>query len=70
MTPCNKLGVLLLAGIALLFVFDLGERASIPGMHSLVSTAEAVVGRPLTPVSIAGATRRTARRCAAGVYNC
>ena len=32
--------------------------------------AEAIVGRPLTPVSIAGATRRTVRRCAVGVYNC
>jgi len=35
-----------------------------------VSTAEARVGRPLTPVSVAGVARRTARRCAAGVYNC
>jgi hypothetical protein len=37
---------------------------------SLVSKAEAVVGRPLTPVSYAGVARRTARRCASGVYNC
>jgi hypothetical protein len=49
---------------------ELGERFEIPGMHSFVSTAEAVVGRPLTPVSYAGVARRTARRCAAGVYNC
>lgn len=35
-----------------------------------VSGAEARVGRPLTPVSVAGVARRTARRCAAGVYNC
>ena len=35
-----------------------------------VSTAEARVGRPLTPVSVAGVARRSARRCAAGVYNC
>jgi hypothetical protein len=38
--------------------------------YNIVSTAEAVVGRPLTPVSVAGATRRTVRRCAVGVYNC
>lgn len=39
--------------------------------QSLVTTAaEAKVGRPLTPVSVAGAARRTTRRCAAGVYNC
>lgn len=37
---------------------------------SLISGAEAVVGRPLTPVSVAGVARRTARRCAVGVYNC
>ena len=41
-----------------------------PGPVALISTAEAVVGRPLTPVSVAGVTRRTARRCAAGVYHC
>ena len=29
------------------------------------STAEAIVGRPLTPMSYAGVARRTARRCAA-----
>ena len=29
-----------------------------------------VVGRPLTPVSVAGVARRTVRRCALGVYNC
>jgi len=37
---------------------------------SLISAAEARVGRPLTPVSVAGVARRTTRRCAAGVYNC
>jgi len=30
-----------------------------------VSTAQAVVGRPLTPVSYAGVARRTSRRTAA-----
>ena len=36
----------------------------------IVTSAEAVVGRPLTPVSVAGVARRTRRRCSAGVYNC
>jgi hypothetical protein len=49
---------------------ELGERYEVPGVHSFVSTAEAIVGRPLTPVSYAGVARRTARRCAAGVYYC
>lgn len=35
-----------------------------------VPQAGAVVGRPLTPVSVAGVARRTARRCAVGVYYC
>ena len=42
----------------------------LPPAFSLISSAEAVVGRPLTPMSGAGVARRTARRCAAGVYNC
>ncbi|MBW8636878.1 hypothetical protein K1W69_06735 [Hoeflea sp. WL0058] len=37
---------------------------------SLVSEAQAIVGRPLTPVSYAGVARRTTRRCISGVYYC
>ncbi len=33
-----------------------------------LDTAQARVGRPLTPMSVAGVNRRAARRCAAGVY--
>ena len=50
--------------------FELGDQLSIPGVHSFVSSAEAIVGRPLTPVSYAGVARRTVRRCAVGVYYC
>ena len=70
MTVLKRLGIIVLAGIIGLGALELGERLSVPGIHSFVSTAEAVVGRPLTPVSVAGVARRTARRCAAGVYNC
>jgi hypothetical protein len=70
MTVSKQFGLVLLAGLSGLFALELGERLSIPGMHGFVSTAEAVVGRPLTPVSVAGVARRTARRCAVGVYNC
>ena len=49
---------------------EIGERCEVPGVHSFVSTAEAVIGRPLTPMSVAGVARRTARRCAVGVYAC
>jgi len=57
---------LLAFGLAL----DMAERAGVPHVPAFVAPAEAVVGRPLTPVSYAGVARRTARRCAAGVYNC
>ena len=35
-------------------VTESGEHLFIQGVPALVSTAEAVVGRPLTPVSVAG----------------
>ena len=70
MTTWRKIRVLLLAGIIGVGGLELGNRLSIPGFHGLIISAEAVVGRPLTPVSVAGTARRTSRRCAAGVYNC
>lgn len=70
MTVSKKIGVIVAAGIIVLCGLELGERLSIPGVHSFVSTAEARLGRPLTPVSVAGVGRRTARRCVTGVYNC
>ena len=75
MTILKKIGVLLLAGIIGVTGLELGSQLSIPGWSSpglsgVVSTAEAKVGRPLTPVSIAGVGRRTARRCRNGTYKC
>jgi hypothetical protein len=66
----DRVGALLLVAIAGAFCLALGERFSAPGVYGFVSTAEARVGRPLTPVSVGGVARRTARRCAAGAYNC
>jgi hypothetical protein len=62
MTVLKRIGFILLAGAIGFMVLDFGDRYSIPGLHSFVSTAEAIVGRPLTPVSVAGVARRTARR--------
>jgi hypothetical protein len=59
----KRIGVGVLAIIICAFCLELGERLEIPGVPSFVSTAEAIVGRPLTPVSYAGVARRTARRC-------
>jgi hypothetical protein len=49
---------------------SIGESLHIPGLRGPVSEAHAIIGRPLTPVSVAGVARRTVRRCAAGVYYC
>ena len=70
MTIFKRIGIPLLAIIAIAVSLEIGEKISLPGIPSFVSRAEAVVGRPLTPVSVAGVARRSARRCAAGVYNC
>ena len=69
MTLSGKLRIGLLA--AIIGVIGSGA-ANDSGMSSisLIPPAEARVGRPLTPVSVAGVARRTARRCAAGVYYC
>jgi len=66
----RRISVGLLAIIVWAICLELGERFEIPGVHSSISTAEAIIGRPLTPMSYAGVARRTARRCAAGVYYC
>ena len=70
MSMLKRFGVLAIAGAMVVFGAEIGERFSIPGVHSLIPTADARVGRPLTPVSVAGVGRRTVRRCAAGVYKC
>jgi hypothetical protein len=69
MTMLKRIGVLLLAAIICGLFLEL-ERFEIPGVHGFVSTAQAIIGRPMTPMSVAGVARRTARRCAVGVYYC
>ena len=58
-----KLRLILLAGFVGFFGFaaTAPDRVASPGFH-VIATAEAIVGRPLTPVSYAGVARRTARR--------
>jgi len=70
MTVSGTLKIVLLAGLVSLI--DPEEATKLGDMDSfgIISSAEARVGRPLTPVSVAGVARRTTRRCAAGVYNC
>ena len=54
-------GLTLCAAIFVILAMGLGERLSVPGVQGFVSTAAAVVGRPLSPVSVAGVARRNAR---------
>ena len=70
MTLFRKIGLVAIAATLGVAAAGLSERLSSPGAFGLVSSAQARVGRPLTPVSVAGVTRRTVRRCAAGVYYC
>ena len=58
----RRIGVLFLAGLVGAICLVLSEKPTIRGTEGFVSRAEAVVGRPLTPVSVAGVARRTARR--------
>jgi hypothetical protein len=67
MTMSKKLTTILLTAFVGVLGLATGERFISPGVGQFISTAEAVVGRPLTPVSVAGVARRSSRRCAAGV---
>lgn len=49
---------------------ETGASLMATGVPGFGLPAKAVVGRPLTPVSVAGVTRRTVRRCAATVVVC
>ena len=70
MSTLKHVGLVLSAFMLGLLAMEVGDRLLAPGLSSYVAIAEARVGRPLTPVSVAGAARRTTRRCATGVYNC
>ena len=67
MTKLKRFGLPLSIVMLGLLAMEVGEQLSVPGVSGYVATAQAVVGRPLTPVSVAGVARRSARRCAAGV---
>jgi hypothetical protein len=61
----KRIKLTLVASLALLVgVADvpLGVQQDAPRLLDFVSSAEARVGRPLTPVSVAGTARRTTRR--------
>ena len=62
MSTTRTLRALLLLVIVTLGAIELGDRISIPVLSGLATRVKAEVGRPSTPVSVAGVARRTARR--------
>jgi hypothetical protein len=65
----KRIGILLAGATLCVICLELSERfvpASV--QNAFVARVEAIIGRPLTPVSVAGVARRTARRCSADVY--
>jgi len=66
----KRLGILAIVATLVFVGSEIGSQLAVPGIHSTIPAAEARVGRPLTPVSVAGVARRTVRRCAVGVYYC
>jgi hypothetical protein len=62
MNVLKKIPALALAGLLGVGGTEMAEELGIPGLPGYVSKAEAIVGRPLTPVSYAGVARRTTRR--------
>jgi hypothetical protein len=71
MTMATRIRVVVLATLFGAFCFELSEQVVPPSVKDFfVPTVEAIVGRPLTPVSVAGVARRTSRRCSADVYDC
>jgi len=66
----KRIGILFLSAAVFALCLELSDRFVPSGGHGFVATVEAIVGRPLTPVSVSGVARRTSRRCAADVYDC
>ena len=71
MTALRTLSLVVLTAIVGFVGLAVSERALSPRLTwPCPRSAEARVGRPLTPVSVAGVALCTSRRCAAGVYYC
>ena len=58
----KQIAIPLIAGVIFVVGSEIGEQMAVPGVHSVISSADARVGRPLSPVSVAGVARRSSRR--------
>ena len=54
----KRIQLFLLAAVFGALCFGLSDRFLPAGVNRFVSTVEAIVGRPLTPVSVSGVARR------------
>lgn len=61
MTRLKRLAGVALAAVIGMVGLELGAELGIPGVR-VIDDAQARVGRPATPVSVAGTARRTTRR--------
>lgn len=66
----KRFGMIVVALVLASAAVETGASLMATGEFGLASPAQAIVGRPLTPISVAGVARRTTRRCAVGVYYC
>jgi hypothetical protein len=66
MKSFNAKRLLLAVGILGLGIFGSIDLSPNDGLALSIQSAEARVGRPLTPVSVAGVARRTTRRAVVG----
>ena len=62
MIVLRRVGILAVALVTMSGMIQMVEHLTMEGVPALGSSAKAAVGRPLTPVSVAGVARRSARR--------
>jgi hypothetical protein len=62
MSISKKMGIAIIVGVVALGGIYITEQVTNTKVDIFVSTAQAKVGRPVTPVSVAGVARRTSRR--------
>jgi hypothetical protein len=66
----KRIALMIAILVTVMGVIETGASLVATGRPGLGLPAEAIVGRPLTPISVAGVARRSVRRCVATVVVC
>jgi hypothetical protein len=66
----KRIALMIAILVTVMGVIETGASLVATGRPGLGIPAEAIVGRPLTPISVAGVARRSVRRCVATVVVC